>query len=206
MGLASRLAGQLARPRGLAGRLIGNAMDVANRRPTRIALDLLDAQPGERVLDVGCGTGATLSMLLGRTAVEAWGLDPSHTMIAAARKRLRGRARLLEASIESLDLAGGMFDAALALNVLYFEDWDAAMVRRMHRLLRPGGRLVAYVTSRATMENWAFARAGTHRLFDAGELAQALAAGGFAPGQIQVHQQPITSSVQGLVALAVKQG
>ncbi len=206
MGLASRLAGQLARPRGLAGRLIGNAMDVVNRRPTRIALDVLGAQPGERVLDVGCGTGATLAMLLDRTEVEAWGLDPSQTMVSAARRLLGERARLLEASIESLDIAGGMFDAVLALNVLYFETRDAAMVRQMHRLLRPGGRLVAYVTSRTSMENWAFARAGAHRLFDADEFAQALEAGGFAPRQIVVHQQPITSSVQGLVALAVKQG
>ena len=40
MNLARRFAQQLARPRGLAGRLIGNAMDVANRRPTR--LDYVD--------------------------------------------------------------------------------------------------------------------------------------------------------------------
>ena len=38
----------------------------------------------------------------------------------------------------------------------------------------PGGRLVAYVTHRETMEHWAFARAGLHRLFDAAGLAAAL--------------------------------
>lgn len=206
MNLVRGFARQLARPRGAVGRLIGRTMDVANRRPTRFALDLLGASAGERVLDAGCGTGATLAALLDEASVQAWGTDPSPTMIAAARNRLGGRASLHQASIEALDLAEGTFDAALALNVLYFEKSDGAMVHALHRLLRPDGRLVVYVTSRKTMENWPFARAGVHRLFDAAELEQALIAGGFAPGRIEVHQRAITGSVEGLLALAVKQG
>ncbi|MEY4721180.1 MAG: hypothetical protein RIQ46_905, partial [Pseudomonadota bacterium] len=120
MGLARRFAQQLARPQGLAGRLIGNAMDVANRRPTRLALDLLDPRPGERVLDAGCGTGAALAMLLDRAAVEATGVDPSPTMLAAARRRLGARARLGEVAIQDLPFPDGEFDAVMALNVLYF--------------------------------------------------------------------------------------
>ncbi|MEY4721756.1 MAG: hypothetical protein RIQ46_1481, partial [Pseudomonadota bacterium] len=51
-----------------------------------------------------------------------------------------------------------------------------------------------------------FARAGVHRLFDAGELAGALADGGFAPAAIAVHDHAVTTSVNGLLAIAVKQG
>jgi len=204
MGLARRFAQQLARPRGLAGRLIGNAMDLANRRPTRLALDFLGARPGERVLDAGCGTGAALGMLLDDVAVDAWGVDPSSVMLTSARRRLGERAGLRQVAIEDLAFEDGSFDAVLALNVLYFAGPDGEMVRQLHRVLRPGGRLVAYITRRDTMENWSFAREGVHRLYDAEELVQALSAGGFARREINVQEHAITSSVYGILAIAVK--
>lgn len=205
MNLARRFAQQLARPQGVAGRLIGSAMDVANRRPTRLALSLLAARPGERVLDAGCGTGAALAALLAQTAVTASGVDPSPTMLAAARRRLGPRVELAEVAIEALPFADGAFDAALALNVLYFAGSDGAMIRQLHRVLRPGGRLVAYVTHRDSMANWPFARQGMHRLFDAAQLAAALTEGGFAPDRVCVQEAAITASVTGLLALAVKE-
>lgn len=204
MGLARRFAQQLARPSGLAGRLIGNAMDVANRRPTRLALDLLDARAGERVLDAGCGTGAALEQLLDGVPARCRGVDPAETMIAAARRRLGSRAELAQVPIEALPFADGAFDAVLALNVLYFATPDGAMIRQLHRVLRPGGRLVAYVTARGSMENWPFARAGVHRLYDEAELAGALVGAGFADARVSVQKQPITASVDGLLAIAYK--
>jgi len=204
MGLARRFAEQLARPQGLAGRLLGSAMDVANRRLTRLALDLLDAQGGERVLDAGCGTGAALAMLLERAPVEAWGVDPSPAMIASARRRLGARARLERVAIEELPFAPGSFDAAMALNVLYFAGLDGAMVASLHRVLRPGGRLVVYVTRRDSMEAWPFAREGVHRLYDPDELVEALCAGGFARERICVQEHAITPTVTGLLALCVR--
>lgn len=205
MGLARRFAEQLAHPRGLAGRLLGNAMDVANRRPTRLALDLLDARAGEHILDAGCGTGAALDALCDLAEVHAWGIDPSVTMIAQARTRLGDRARLERCAIEEMHFNDGVFDAVLALNVLYFASRDGSTVRQIHRVLRPGGRLVAYVTRRESMESWPFAREGVHRLFDADELVEELVAGGFAKGQISVREHAITSSVDGLLACATKE-
>jgi SAM-dependent methyltransferase len=123
-------------------------------------------------------------------------------MIATARPRLGADASLRVGAVEDLapDTAG--LDGALLLNVLYFCGADAAMVRAVHRRLKPGGRLVAYVTDRATMERWAFARSGLHRLFDRDELATLLAAGGFARAQIQVHEEPVAHFARGLFAVA----
>ncbi|MCB2047006.1 MAG: class I SAM-dependent methyltransferase [Novosphingobium sp.] len=205
MGLARRFAEQLARPEGFAGKLLGNAMDVANRRPTRLALDLLGARDGERVLDAGCGTGATLDVLLDRAMVDAWGIDPSPTMIAQARARLGDRARLEKCLIEDMWFGDDTFDAVLALNVLYFARPDGSTLRQIHRVLRPGGRLVAYVTHRESMENWPFARQGVHRLFDTNELVDELIAGGFARAGISVQEHAITGSVDGLLACATKE-
>lgn len=204
MGLARRFAEQLARPQGLAGRLIGHAMDIANRRPTRLALDLLDAQPGERVLDAGCGTGVALEMLLEAAPVRAWGIDPSPTMLAAAKRRLQGQATLEQIAIEDICFEEGAFDAVLLLNVLYFAGKDGRMIRQLHRVLRPGGRIVAYVTALESMEGWPFARQGVHRLFDAESMAATLADAGFARQRICVHRRAITASVDGLIAVATK--
>ncbi|OJW60098.1 MAG: methyltransferase type 11 [Sphingomonadales bacterium 63-6] len=188
----------------MVGRLLGGAMDIANRVPTRLALDLLAPQDGERILDAGCGTGAALEGLLRRADIRAVGLDPSETMLASAARRLRGKALLISGTIEKSTLAPASFDAALLLNVLYFADWQGRMVAAIHRALKPGGRLVAYVTHRETMAGWGFTHAGRHRLFDGQELAAALVAGGFVPERIWVQEVPVTRSVRGLLVRAVR--
>ncbi len=202
-----RFAEQLARPHGWVGQALGTAMDLANRKPTRLAVDLLAPSAGERVLDAGCGTGAAMAEALRRAPCHATGIDPSRTMLRAAERRLsgtrfKGRTALRHAGLEHLPFADGSFDAALILNVLYFCDADGRMIANLRRALKPGGRLVAYVTHRDTMKDWSFAREGVHRLFDETELVDALAAGGFARERIWVHGVPITRSVLGLLAHA----
>lgn len=201
-GFAHRFAAQLAHPRGLAGRALGRAMDFANRAPTRWAVDRLDPQPGEHVLDVGCGTGAGIAQVLARAPLQACGIDPSPTMIAAARDKLGSRAELLVCDAMEMPFAPARFDAALALNVFYFCDTEARMIARIRDVLKPGGRLVAYVTARETMELWPFARAGLHRLYDAQDLHDAMVEGGFSPERIEVHARTVARGVTGLLAIA----
>jgi SAM-dependent methyltransferase len=201
--LADRFAGQLALPRGRAGRWLGVAMDLANAGATRRAVDLLGPQPGELILDAGCGTGAALAEVRRRASCSLTGIDRSAAMIAAASRSLGQHATLRTGSVEELGCEP-TFDGVLLLNVLYFCGADAAMVRAVHRALKPGGRLVAYVTDRATMERWSFAHSGFHRLFDRHELAELLMAGGFAPAQIKVHEEPLAHFVRGLFAVAYR--
>lgn len=205
MSFSHAVARQLARPAGFAGRLLAPVMDFANRTPARIALDLLRPCAGERVLDAGCGSGAVLHALLARGVDRPTGVDFSETMIATSRRRLHGRAELITASLERLPFADGAFDAVLALNVLYFAGRDNAMIAELHRVLRPrGGRLVAYVTEDASMEQWPFVGAGLHRLYDAAALEQALVASGFAANAIKVHVMPVAGAVMGLFAEATR--
>jgi len=199
---AGTFAGQLAHPSGLAGQLLGRAMDVVNLRPTRMALDLLVPVNGENVLDVGCGTGAALHSLLRRSNVHAVGIDPSQAMAARAGARLDGRARIFRSSIETMDFPHETFDAALMLNVLYFCDPAGQLLSRVRDVLRPGGRIVAYVTHRDTMQNWAFAQAGVHNLFDETDLLAMFTGAGFDAGQVSVQTRAIARSVKGLFVVA----
>lgn len=202
MSVAGSLARQLAEPTGLAGRAIGAAMDIANRRPTRLAIDLLAPMDEENILDAGCGTGAAMAEVLRRAHCRLVGIDRSVAMVAAAERRLGPSATVREARIEDLPFPAQSFHAVIALNIFYFCDPDSAMICTLRRVLRPEGRLVAYVTHRDTMRNWSFTREGYHRLFDEEALVSAIMAGGFARDGICVETVTIARGVKGLLALA----
>lgn len=112
-----------------------------------IARRLLDAAgpaPGQRVLDVACGTGT-----IARLATEAVGpagtvagLDANPAMLAVARHAGPGRIVWHEAPAENMPLPDGVFDLALcSMGLQFFSDRDQAL-REMFRVLVPGGRAV----------------------------------------------------------------
>jgi len=176
--LFSAIGQQLRCPRGPAGRVVGLLMRVVNVRPNALAVAALRLQPGDEVLELGCGPGHAVSMMVARVrggAIHA--VDPSPTMLAQARKRNRGairtgRVRLYRAQAEQLPFADGSMDKVLAVNVAYFWRDPAAALGEIRRVLRSTGILSIYVTDASTMRQWAFAGADTHRLFGREELAR----------------------------------
>jgi len=108
---------------------------------------LLHAQPGDRIVDLGCGTGDALAMIAGRLAADLVGIDSSAGTLHAAAPTLAelpGGARLLvQADLSaSIPLADASVDRALCHNVLEFLADPGAFVEEVHRVLKPGGRLV----------------------------------------------------------------
>jgi hypothetical protein len=92
----------------------------------------------------------------------------------------------------------------LAVNIAYFFGPEGKEVAEMHRVLRPGGLAVVYVTDRATMRNWKFSGPDTHRLYDADELSSLLRQGGFGYRDISIEEVRLPFGVRGLVATAAK--
>jgi len=99
------------------------------------ALDLLDPQPGERILDVGCGEG-TLSRRIAERGATVLGIDNSPEMVAAARAK--GVDALLLAA-EDMQFFGE-FDAAFSNATLHWVLDKEQAARAIFRALKAGGR------------------------------------------------------------------
>ena len=102
-----------------------------------LVLELARPRPGDRVLDVACGTGLVSRLFKGRVA-EVVGVDITVDMAAQARPHLD---RLVIAPAEALPFPDGSFDVVVSRQGIQFMELPAA-VREMARVLRPGGRLV----------------------------------------------------------------
>ncbi len=109
---------------------------------TRRALGLCGGfRPGSRVLDVGCGTGATVKGLIEAYGIRAVGLDPSFAMLACGRAA-NASLLLVRATGESLPFPDLCFDGILAECSLSLSRDPGAVLRECRRVLRRGGKLV----------------------------------------------------------------
>jgi ubiquinone/menaquinone biosynthesis C-methylase UbiE len=172
------LGGQLAHPRGLGGALVGHVMALANRHPTRLVVDALEAGPEDAVLDIGCGPGHALARIA-PSCREAHGIDRSEVMIRQARRRNRrriasGQVALAVGDFTDLPYPAARFDRIMASNVIYFWNDLGAVLAELRRVLRPGGRIVIYATERTSMQSWPFATGGSHRIFGVDEFTRML--------------------------------
>jgi SAM-dependent methyltransferase len=121
------------------------------RVPARLrwAVDVLGAQPGERILEIGCGRGVAIELLCeGTDAGLVVGIDRSPAAIAAAEARNRehlasGRVRLLRSALAEAEFEE-RFDRVFAVNVNVFWLGPAKELAAVRRVLAPGGRLFLF--------------------------------------------------------------
>jgi ubiquinone/menaquinone biosynthesis C-methylase UbiE len=99
-----------------------------------------------RMLDIGCGTGTFARRVLDdHLEAEVWGVDFSGKMIRAGMRGQQTpdpRMRFIQADSEALPLADSSFDIVSCSNSFHHYPNQASAVREMHRVLRPGGRLI----------------------------------------------------------------
>jgi SAM-dependent methyltransferase len=127
------------------------------------------------ILDVGCGTGANLEML-GQFG-EAEGVDVSEEALEFCRAR--GLTGVKQGAAEALPYPDGSFDLVTGLDVVEHLDSDLDGLREMHRVLRPGGRILLFVP--AFMFLWGVQDDISHhrRRYTSKELRRAVTEAGF---------------------------
>jgi ubiquinone/menaquinone biosynthesis C-methylase UbiE len=118
------------------------------------ALELVDARPGMRILDLACGPGSLSRPLAAMVSPggEVVGVDLAPGMIALARSMKIPGARFELMDIEQLKLGDGSFDAAVCGHGFQFAPDLPRALREARRVLRPEGRLAASVPLSAPRE------------------------------------------------------
>ncbi|MDQ0380563.1 methyltransferase domain-containing protein [Amycolatopsis thermophila] len=117
------------------------------------AHDALAVRPGERALEIGCGTGSEVQVLAAAVGPggEAIGLDPNEGMLGLARERAAGSpARFVPGDVYALPFADASLDAVLCERVFQHLTDPVSAVAEIARVLRPGGRVVLVDTDWAT--------------------------------------------------------
>jgi SAM-dependent methyltransferase len=119
------------------------------------AVETLELDPGDRVLEVGCGHGVAVSLVCERLGPRGriTAIDRSQKMIAAARRRNRlhvesGRAVLEAVALEDADLGDQRFDRVFAFNVAPFWLEPSEALEIVHEHLAPNGTVHVFWDAR----------------------------------------------------------
>lgn len=137
------------RPRGMFARRFWRDPK-AHHEIFRSTLAALDLQQDDNLLEIGCGGGTFVNWALG-TGCRATAVDHSADMVALTESGNRDavaaqRLTVVQASADRLSLPDCEFTCAALMNVLFFLD-EPAVLAEVHRVLRPGGRLVIHTVA-----------------------------------------------------------
>jgi ubiquinone/menaquinone biosynthesis C-methylase UbiE len=106
-----------------------------DRLSSELILQLLRPQKGERILDIGCGTGNHL-LFFYRLGLDVTGLEPSPYMLEIARSRLGNKVSLETGMAEDLPFEDNEFDLATLVLTLEFLDDPLAALREAGRVAK----------------------------------------------------------------------
>lgn len=110
----------------------------------KAVVQALKLRPGERVLEVGVGTGLSLPLYPHDVAIT--GIDVSHEMLEKARRRVVRRRlanveALLEMDAQRMTFADASFDKVVAMYVVSVVEHPARLLEELHRVCRPDGEI-----------------------------------------------------------------
>ena len=150
--VSREVAGQLAFPTGVVGRLVLPLLDRINGPLMDGAVEALSAQNGDEVADLGCGGGRAVRRLVERVGPtgRVHAIDPSATVVRRMTRRHHadieaGRVAVERASVEHLPLEDASLNRALTSNTAYYISDLAVAFGEVHRVVKPGGTLVVGV-------------------------------------------------------------
>ncbi len=116
------------------------------RRAQGDVVSMLDLSGAISLLDVGCGTGWALGEAARRTGGKGdfWGVDMSPKMIEKAKENFAGKANFhfLQATADAIPLGDSLFDSIICTNSFHHYLHPEKALREMHRLLKPGGKVL----------------------------------------------------------------
>lgn len=111
--------------------------------------ELIQLRPGKIALDVGCGVGGMLRYVAGHSGAKITGLTLGENEVQQAnqlieRDALGDRCQVVQGDCQAMPFESASFDGAYAVYALKYYPDLTRVLSEIHRVLKPGGRLVAY--------------------------------------------------------------
>lgn len=183
--------GNPGHPEGEAGEQMLERMNRSHDSVTNWGLRALTlAGNPEKLLDIGCGGGATLQRLQNRyPEAVVYGIDHSAVSVKTSMEFNKeavsaGRMHVQEASVEALPFAENTFDGITTVESFYFWPNHAENLKEVYRILKPGGRfvLIADVFDNGQLPEQILENMKRYHLFSPtpGEFERLFAGAGFA--------------------------
>jgi ubiquinone/menaquinone biosynthesis C-methylase UbiE len=156
----SKWTSQFMRPSGWRGQFVGHLMAVKNAAMNRLAVELLNIEPHDHMLEIGFGPGTAIeSTALRLTSGLIAGVDVSDVMLRQASRRNRrfirdGRVDIKLGSVLQLPYLDSLFDKVFAVNSFHTWPDQQKALREIHRVLKVGGILLLPLRHKHPTRRW----------------------------------------------------
>lgn len=143
-----KLVENAAKPKGFWGKMMIRSMNKNHSDLTDWGLDHIEIKHNDRILDIGCGGGRTVSKLCGLIGNgKVYGIDYSGLCVSKSEKLnskniLCGKAKILQASVSNIPFEDNTFDIASAVETYYFWQDKVNDLKEILRVLKPNGKIL----------------------------------------------------------------
>ncbi|WP_293786645.1 class I SAM-dependent methyltransferase [uncultured Pedobacter sp.] len=192
------ITSQLGCPEGEHGIKTGEMMHASNIGMTTSAIDALDLQNNQTVLEIGHGNGGHIAQLLSQAEnLNYFGADISATIIAEAEKINQdlipeGKVHFKLTDGITLPFDENRFDKIFTVNTIYFWKNPGEYLAEIKRTLKLNGNLVICFADKTFMQNLPFTNYG-FKLYDGEEVKELLKNSGFTVENIRSKTEQIKS-------------
>lgn len=150
MGILKNFFTNCACPKGKMGRIMLSMMNFSHAPLTNWGLNFINFKDGWTMLDIGCGSGATIKRLLKHSkGSKVYGIDISQESVAKSKKNcadmLDKQVFISQGSAEMLPYDNGKFDLVTAVETIYFWPNLSNCFKEVYRVLKPGGQFAIIV-------------------------------------------------------------
>ena len=184
------------KPTGFGGKVMVAMMNVGHSAVARWGLQFLELAPDAKVLDCGCGGGASMKRLLKKCPQGiVKGIDYSPVSVEKTKKVnetaiAEGRCAVFQGSVEHMNFTDASFDVVTAFETVYFWPGLPKCFQEVYRVLKPGGIFLICNESNGDTdkdEKWTVIIGGM-TIYSGDELKTFLENAGFCNVQIHKHK------------------
>lgn len=198
---------QARTPSGLFGRwIMSRIFEKGNADLNRLMIRQVAAEKTDHILEIGFGSGALIyDMAKAATQGRVEGIDSSRPMVSLARKKNRtfletGRVQLHLGEFEQHSYPDNAFDKICTANTIYFWPDPVTTLKKIHTVLKPGGKLVIGFGDKKQLEEKELSP-GVFKLYESGQVVTLLKQGGFTGSIDMVSEQGSSYILNAAVAV-----